>query len=344
MPELPDNLISLSSLDGASLAAAQPAAAPMWSLLAHFETQHTQSFCSIATAAMLLNVLGVPRPIEPAYAPYPYFTQANVLGECALARPVTPNKNRAGGENISVAFIGTHGATLAEWRDYVACWADTAVVYAAESSLDDFRARARAALEAHPPRGVGLNFGRRGLGEEGGGHMSPLAAYDAGTDRFLLLDVARYKYPGAWVRAAQLFAAMNSTDDSSGRSRGWIELAPPAGAPAEPGTVAGPRLAQHEWSAVSSCVAALAPTDALGVTACMVDPSRRLVRASSSSSGVEVSLVLVLCALCVVLGAALALTTRRCAKTCAVRRRWGLKLEDSAARPAPPPSREAAGL
>ena len=170
MPELPDNLISLSSLDGANLAAAQPAAAPMWSLLAHFETQHTQSFCSIATAAMLLNVLGVPRPIDPAYAPYPYFTQANVLGECALARPVTPNKNRAGGENISVAtspiqipdsdpdpgpcpntrgrcthaqvaFIGTHGATLAEWRDYVACWADTAVVYAAESSLEDFRAR-----------------------------------------------------------------------------------------------------------------------------------------------------------------------------------------------------------
>ena len=103
MPELPDDLISLSSLDGANLAAAQPAAAPMWSLLAHFETQHTQSFCSIATAAMLLNVLGVPRPIDPAYAPYPYFTQANVLGECALARPVTPNKNRAGGENISVA-------------------------------------------------------------------------------------------------------------------------------------------------------------------------------------------------------------------------------------------------
>lgn len=122
MAELLDNLISLSSLEGAVLARAQPAAAPMWSLLAHFETQHTQSFCSIATAAMLLNVLGVPKPIDPVYAPYPYFTQANVLGECALAKPVTTNKNRAGGEHISVAFIGTHGATLAEWRDYVACW------------------------------------------------------------------------------------------------------------------------------------------------------------------------------------------------------------------------------
>ena len=55
------------------------------------------------------------------------------------------------------------------------------------------------------------------------------------------------------------------------RSRGWIELAPPAGAQPEPGTVAGPRLARHEWSAVRSCVAALAPTDALGVTARMAD-------------------------------------------------------------------------
>lgn len=341
MAELLDNLISLSSLEGAVLARAQPAAAPMWSLLAHFETQHTQSFCSIATAAMLLNVLGVPKPIDPVYAPYPYFTQANVLGECALAKPVTTNKNRAGGEHISVAFIGTHGATLAEWRDYVACWADTAVVYAAESSLEAFRARARTALEARPPRGVGLNLARRELGEEGGGHMSPLAAYDKPTDRFLLLDVARYKYPGAWVRAAQLFAAMNSTDTTAGRSRGWIELVPPAGADPEPGTVAGPRLPQHEWSAVKSCVTALAPTDALGVMACMADPSRRLLRASSSSSGVEVSLVLVLCALCVVLGATLALTTRRCAKTCAARKRWGLKLEDAAAQPAPPTSHEA---
>lgn len=103
MAELPNNLISLSSLEGAVLAAAQPAAAPMWSLLSHFETQHTQSFCSIATAAMLLNVLGVPRPIDPAYSPYPYFTQANVLGECALAKPVTTNKNRAGDDHISVA-------------------------------------------------------------------------------------------------------------------------------------------------------------------------------------------------------------------------------------------------
>ena len=55
------------------------------------------------------------------------------------------------------------------------------------------------------------------------------------------------------------------------RSRGWIELVSPAGADPEPGTVAGPRRPQHEWSAVKSCVTALAPTDALGVMARMAD-------------------------------------------------------------------------
>jgi hypothetical protein len=59
------------------------------------------------------------------------------------------------------------------------------------------------------------------------------------------------------------------------RSRGWIELVPPAGVDPEPGTVAGPRLPQHEWSAVTSCVAVLAPTDALGVMVRVADLATR---------------------------------------------------------------------
>lgn len=39
-----------------------------------------------------------------------------------------------------------------------------------------------------------VNFLRSALGEQGSGHMSPLAAYDKKTDRFLMLDVARYRY------------------------------------------------------------------------------------------------------------------------------------------------------
>jgi hypothetical protein len=68
-----------------------------------------------------------------------------------------------------------------------------------------------------------VNFLRSAIGEEKFGHISPLAAYDADTDRFLLLDVARYKYPPVWVSAAELFAAMNTTDsDNDNRTRGFV--------------------------------------------------------------------------------------------------------------------------
>ena len=47
------------------------------------------------------------------------------------------------------------------------------------------------------------------------GHISPLAAYDADTDRFLILDVSRFKYPPVWVGTAELFTAMNTTDPNN---------------------------------------------------------------------------------------------------------------------------------
>jgi len=55
-----------------------------------------------------------------------------------------------------------------------------------------------------------VNYLRRSVGQERGGHISPLAAYDAEADRFLILDTARYKYSPVWVTAADLFAAVNT--------------------------------------------------------------------------------------------------------------------------------------
>ena len=61
------------------------------------------------------------------------------------------------------------------------------------------------------------------MGQEKGGHISPLAAYDIESDRFLILDVARYKYPPVWVTTADLFAAMKTTDsDNENKTRGFV--------------------------------------------------------------------------------------------------------------------------
>jgi hypothetical protein len=47
-----------------------------------------------------------------------------------------------------------------------------------------------------------VNYQRGALGQKESGHISPLAAYNAASDRFLILDVAAYKYPPVWVICA----------------------------------------------------------------------------------------------------------------------------------------------
>ena len=88
--------------------------------------------------------------------------------------------------------------------------------------MDDFRREASENL-ARPGDYVLVNYQRNVLHQgRAMGHISPVAAYDRATDRFLVLDVAAYRYPPVWVSASELFAAMNTTDSESGRSRGWV--------------------------------------------------------------------------------------------------------------------------
>ena len=60
--------------------------------------------------------------------------------------------------------------------------------------------------------------------QTGTGHFSPIGGYHAGEDMALILDVARFKYPPHWVPVELLWAAMNTTDDSTGLLRGSLLL------------------------------------------------------------------------------------------------------------------------
>ncbi len=96
------------------------------------------------------------------------------------------------------------------------------VHHAGDETLDAFRANASEALSARDHYVI-INYLRKALGQEIGGHISPLAAYDEKQDRFLILDVARYKYPPVWVSAADLYAAMNTPDIvNGGKTRGYV--------------------------------------------------------------------------------------------------------------------------
>ena len=70
-----------------------------------------------------------------------------------------------------------------------------------------------------------VNYARKALGQPGGGHISPLGAYDARTDSFLIMDVNPNRAPWVWVRAADLIAAMRTFDTVE--NRGYLLVSDP---------------------------------------------------------------------------------------------------------------------
>lgn len=210
---LPSSLIGAATNDGEALLIGAEARAAYFPLADNFVTQKTQSFCGVASMVMVLNAAGVPAPAVPEYEPYRTFTQDNLLNEHTDAI-------------VQRTTILMQGMTLDELGGVLATQPLAVTVkHAGDTSLDDFRATARDYL-AKPGHFVIVNYLRKAIEQQTGGHISPLAAYDAEADRFLILDVARYKYPPVWVRAADLYAAMNTPDSANhDRTRGYVLIA-----------------------------------------------------------------------------------------------------------------------
>ena len=72
-----------------------------------------------------------------------------------------------------------------------------------------------------------VSFSRAALGQTGDGHFSPIAAYSEETDRCLVLDVARFKYPPYWASVEDLYESMRPEDPVTNKSRGWFNIYPP---------------------------------------------------------------------------------------------------------------------
>ena len=58
-----------------------------------------------------------------------------------------------------------------------------------------------------------VNYDRSKIGQTGSSHWAPVGSYSHTMDAFLLLEVAKYKYPSVWVPSERLFDAMSTTDD-----------------------------------------------------------------------------------------------------------------------------------
>jgi len=62
-----------------------------------------------------------------------------------------------------------------------------------------------------------VNYARKSLGQTGGGHISPLGAYDKESDSFLIIDVNPNRAPWVWVKSDDLISAMQTFDTVENR-------------------------------------------------------------------------------------------------------------------------------
>ncbi len=205
-------LLPLESAAGSERFTRAAAGPTALSLLANLETEMYLTFCGPASLATALNSLGIRQPSPAVFHPHRRLTQESLFTPLNLAVK-------------SYADVQIGGLTLEQLTQFARnLGAEAEATHADAMSVDGLREQLRAAL-ADPTRRAVLNYARVPLGQVGGGHISPAAAYDAASDSVLILDVARYKYPPVWVPVATLHAAMLSPDAESGRARGLLILA-----------------------------------------------------------------------------------------------------------------------
>ncbi|AUS99426.1 glutathione gamma-glutamylcysteinyltransferase [Nostoc sp. CENA543] len=208
--KLAPNLVNFNSDAGENLLITSRHREDFFPLSSQFITQNNQAYCGVASIVMVFNSLEISAPVAPQYSPYRIFTQENFFSNPKTQAVITPEK------------VSRQGITLVELGGLIASYDVSVKVYhAADSNIDDFRKMAAANLQ-QPGNFVIVNYLRKEINQERGGHISPLAAYNEQTDRFLIMDVSRYKYPPVWVKTTDLWKAMNTVDSVSGKTRGFV--------------------------------------------------------------------------------------------------------------------------
>ena len=198
----------------------------------HFVSQDNKIFCGPASSAMVLNALrlgrrdGLPQDElsiaagERAWLPegfnpfYGKYTPNNVLDGRTKSRLEVLGKP----VEIEGELKADFGLQLAQLAQALrAHGLDVTVrVVDAEADAETVRREIAANLATEDDY-VLVNYARKSLGQSGGGHISPLGAYDEASDSFLIMDVNPNRAPWVWVGSDDLIAAMRTFDTVENR-------------------------------------------------------------------------------------------------------------------------------
>ncbi len=217
----------------------------------HFEGQQNMGYCGPASATIVLNALRaddatVSKPRDPALFPPEYrkslppgldpvfarYTQSTFFDEQTTA---VKTRDQFFGKPKAPGARPSPGLELREFHCILRAHGLDATLRVADDQLtDDVIRRELSANLATPDDYVVVNYFRQALGQKGGGHISPLGAYDKPSDSFLVLDVNPNGHTWAWVPAPLLIKAMRTRDVAENRGYVLVKEGPQAAAPKEP--------------------------------------------------------------------------------------------------------------
>lgn len=206
----------------------------------NFTSQDNKIFCGPVSSAIVLNALRLgrrsglpedrrsigkdelawlPKGFDPFFGKY---TPGNVL----TAR--TKSRLEVLGKPIEIdgKRVRDFGLQLRQLAGVLRAHGLAVTVRVVDRSADAGTIRQEIARNlARPGDYVLVNYARRALGQTGGGHISPLGAYDEASGSFLIMDVNPNRAPWVWVEAADLIAAMRTFDTVE--NRGYLLISDP---------------------------------------------------------------------------------------------------------------------
>ena len=228
----PATLVEWASGESAERLSRSSHKTDFFALSNHFISQDNSIFCGPVSSAIVLNALrlgkreGLPsdrrsiaedemawlsQGADPFYEKY---TPNNVLNERTKRRLEVLGKPILIDGDPKSDF----GLQLRQLAQVLRSHGVKVVTRVVDESTD--AAAVRRELAANLATGddfVLVNYARRSMGQQGGGHISPLGAYDERSDSFLIMDVNPNRAPWVWVRSDDLIAAMRTFDTVENR-------------------------------------------------------------------------------------------------------------------------------
>jgi hypothetical protein len=229
-------LIPFASADGIARLDASDARVDFFPLANHFEGQSNGLYCGPTSVAIVVNALRsssrldrLPRDksrmtaADLAFLPasfdptVPRFTQEAIFDKSPKSRALVFGKPTQVGGKV----INDFGYQLRQLNDAMTAIGLRTKLRIADTSLDDQTILSELKDNLHRPDDyVVVNYDRAHVGQTGGGHISPVAAYDVASDSFLILDVNPSKATWVWMPANVLIRGMRTLDTVE--NRGYI--------------------------------------------------------------------------------------------------------------------------